>query len=88
MAKMGMDGGLRSGNGMFPWAKTDVFPLRQLMEGVGICGRAFLYYPVLLFATDILDWRSWEIIAMLGIFVSYFGRNISVRMHSKELDEL
>jgi hypothetical protein len=107
MAKMGMDGGLRSGNGMFPWAKTEVFPLRQLMEGVGICGRAFLYYLVLLFATDILaisfvnsmgdavsypldilDWRSWEIIAMLGIFVSYFGRSISVRMHSKELDEL
>ena len=36
----------------------------------------------------ILGWRSWEMVAMLGIFVSYFGRSISVRMHLKELDEL
>ena len=100
----------------FNWFLWDSLPLMLLVflslriyrkEGVGIGGRAFLYYLVLLFATDImaisfvnsmgdavsypldiLDWRSWEIVAMLGIFVSYFGRSISVRMHSKELDEL
>ena len=74
---------------------------------MGIGDRAFLYYLVLLFATDILaisfvnsmgyavsypldilDWRFWEIVAMLGISVSYLGRSISVRMLSKELDEL
>ena len=100
----------------FNWFLWDSLPLMLLVflslriyrkEGVGIGGRAFLYYMVLLFATDImaisfvnsmgdavsypldiLDWRSWEIVAMLGIFVSYFGRSISVRMHSKDLDEL
>lgn len=100
----------------FNWFLWDSLPLMLLVflslriyrkEGVGIGGRAFLYYLVLLFATDILaisfvnsigdamsypldilDWRSWEIVAMLGISVSYFGRSISVRMRSKELDEL
>ncbi|MAE97467.1 MAG: hypothetical protein CL965_00005 [Euryarchaeota archaeon] len=100
----------------FNWFLWDSLPLMLLVflslriyrkEGVGIGGRAFLYYLVLLFATDILaisfvnsmgeavsypldilDWRSWEIVAMIGIFMSYFGRSISVRMHSKELDEL
>ena len=42
---------------------------------------------VISYPYDILEWRSWEIIAMLSISVSYFGRNILLSIRSRKLGE-
>ena len=68
--------------------RTSTYPEEPVESGMrfhflGGAGGGAVSYPL-----DILDWRFWEIVAMLGISVSYFCRSISVRMLSKELDEL
>ena len=97
------------------WFLWDCLPLMLFVfmslriyqkEYGGVGGRAFLYYLVLLFITDILsisfvnsmgdvisypfdilEWRSWEILAILSISVSYFGRDILGSIRSRKLDE-
>ena len=42
---------------------------------------------VISYPFDILEWRSWEILAILSISVSYFGRDILGSIRSRKLDE-
>ena len=42
---------------------------------------------VISYPFDMLEWRSWEIVAMLSISVSYFGRSIPGSIRSRKLGE-